>query len=82
MKVMPFGQGADSLQEKNTLFRFLHYLIPYKSSIILAMICALVASVCELGPIQILADTLNSLKLLEDFSQSTTIRFFSHREHF
>ena len=38
--------------------------------------CALVASVCELGPIQILADTLNSLKQLEGFSQSTTIRFF------
>jgi subfamily B ATP-binding cassette protein MsbA len=73
------GQGADSLQQKHILFRFLRYLTPYKGSIILAMGCALVASACDLGPIQILADTLNSLKLLEGFSQSTEpvrIRFF------
>ncbi len=76
MKFESSGQGDNSLQEKKILFRFLRYLTPYKGSIILAMGCALVASVCELGPIQILADTLNSLKELEGFSQSTTIHFF------
>lgn len=79
MKIESSGQGTDSLQQKNLLFRFLRYLIPYKSSIILAVSCALVASICYLGPIQILADTLDSLKLLEGFSQSTEsvpIRFF------
>jgi len=73
------GQGADSLQQKNLLFRFLRYLTPYKGSIILAMSCALVASICYLGPIQILEDTLDSLKLLEGFNQSpqsVSIRFF------
>ncbi len=34
------------------------------------MSCALVVSVCDYGPIQILADTLDSLKLLEGFSQT------------
>ena len=79
MKKESSGQGDDALHPKNHLFRFLRYLIPYKGSIILAMVCALVVSVCDLGPIQILADTLNSLKLLENFSQSSeprTIRFF------
>lgn len=79
MKVEPSGQGDDSLQQKNILFRFLRYLTPYKGSIILAMGCALVASICYLGPIQILADTLDSLKELDDFSQSTqpvSIRIF------
>ena len=85
MKVMPFGQGADSLKEKKLLFRFLRYLSPYKGSIILAMGCALVVSVCDYGPIQILADTLDSLKRLEGFSQSTqpvTIPFFNIKNIF
>lgn len=41
--------------------------------------CALIVSVCDLGPIQILDDTLDSLKLLEGFRQSpqpVTIHFF------
>ncbi len=71
MKVDSSCQGDDSLQKKNVLFRFLRYLTPYKGSIILAMGCALVASICYLGPIQILADTLDSLKELEGFSQFT-----------
>ena len=43
------------------------------------MFCALVSSICTTGPIQILADTLDSLKLLEGFSeanQAVPIRFF------
>ncbi|MCE2399402.1 ABC transporter ATP-binding protein [Candidatus Poribacteria bacterium] len=73
------------MQQKNHLFRFLRYLTPYKGSIILAMGCALVVSVCDYGPIQILADTLDSLKLLEGFSQSiepVTIRFFNIKNIF
>lgn len=35
------------------------------------MFCALLANICTIGPLQILADTLDSLKLLEDFNQST-----------
>ena len=85
MKIESSGQGADSLQQKNILFRFLRYLTPYKGSIILAMSCALVVSVCDYGPIQILADTLDSLKLLEGFSQSqqsVPIRFFNIKNIF
>ena len=85
MKIEPSGQSDDTLQQKNHLFRFLRYLTPYKGSIILAMGCALVVSVCDYGPIQILADTLDSLKLLEGFSQSiepVTIRFFNIKNIF
>lgn len=71
MKIGHSGQGAVPLQQKNLLFRFLRYLAPYKGSIVLAMSCALVANICYLGPIQILADTLDSLKELEGFSQFT-----------
>ncbi len=44
------------------------------------MCCALVVSICDYGPIQILVDTLDSLKHLEGFSQSpqeVSISFFS-----
>ena len=80
MKVESSCQGDDSLQKKNEFSRFLRYLTPYNVSIVLAMGCALIVSFCELGRIQILADTLDSLKLLEGgFSQSSetiAIRFF------
>ncbi len=85
MKIGHSGQGAVPLQHKKLLFRFLRYLTPYKGSIILAMGCALVVSVCDYGPIQILADTLDSLKKLEGFSQSTqpvTIPFFNIKNIF
>ncbi len=42
--------------------------------------CALIVSVCEYGPIHITAETLDSLKDLEGFSQSTepvSVRFFN-----
>ena len=85
MKIGHSGQGAVPLQHKKLFFRFLRYLTPYKGSIILAMGCALVVSVCDYGPIQILADTLDSLKKLEGFSQSTqpvTIPFFNIKNIF
>lgn len=68
------------MQRKNVLFRFLQYLVPYNASIVLAMGCALIVSVCEYGPIHICAETLDSLKHLEGFSQSTdpvSVRFFN-----
>lgn len=67
------------MHNKNVLFRFLRYLSPFKAAIVVAMGCALIVTICELGPIQILQDTLDSLKLLEGFRQSpqpVTIRFF------
>lgn len=85
MKVEPSGQGDESLQQKNLLFRFLRYLAPYKGSIILAMGCALVVSICQFGPIQILEETLDSLKLLEGFSQKTqpvSITLFNIKDFF
>ena len=73
-------QNGDPLQRKNILFRFFQYLTPYNASIVLAMGCALIVSVCEYGPLHILAETLDSLKHLEGFSQSTdpvSVRFFN-----
>lgn len=72
------------MQQRNILFRFLSYLTPYKGSIISAMGCTAIVTICELGKLQIFADTLDSLKLLEGFSQSTElvpIRYF-HIEGF
>ncbi len=64
--------------------RFLRYFALYKGSIILAMGCTLVASICELVPIQILADTLDALKELEGYNQSrsVSIRFFEINDYF
>lgn len=79
MNIETSGQNGDPILKKYILFRFLRYLSPYNASIVLAMGCALVVSICDLGPIQILQDTLDSLKLLEGFRQSdqpVTIRFF------
>ena len=67
------------MQQKNILRRFLRYLKPFKTTILLAMSFALVVSLCDLGRMQVLADTLDSLKSLENFNQSeqpTTISFF------
>lgn len=67
------------MQQKNILIRFLRYLTPFTASILIAMGFALVVSICDVGRFQILADTLDSLKSLENFNlstQATTIRFF------
>ncbi len=72
-------QGDDSLRQKNIFLRFLQYIIPYNGSIVLAMICAFVMTACELGRLQILADTIDALTQLEGFRQSSdpvSIRFF------
>ena len=77
--------GAITLQEKRVLNRFLDYLRRYRVSIFIAMGCALVVSICELGRMQLLADTLDSLKELENFKDSNvnkTIRILYHEPHF
>ncbi len=79
MKRNSYNQGDDYLQQKSIFKRFLRYLTPFTASILLAMSFALVVSICDLGRLQILADTLDSLKSLENFNQSTqatSIRFF------
>ena len=71
------------MQEKKVLHQFLQYLKSFRISIFIAMGCALVVSICELGRIQLLADTLDSLKKLENFKDSgvsQTFHIFSH-EH-
>ena len=72
------------MRKKSVLMRFLRYFALYKGSIILAMGCTLVASICELVPIQILADTLDALKELEGYNQSrsVSIRFFEINDYF
>ena len=73
------------MRKKSVLIRFLRYFALYKGSIILAMGCTLVASICELVPIQILADTLDALKLLEGYNQRIrpiSISFFEINDYF
>ena len=68
------------MQNKNVLFRFLRYLAPFKGTIVVAMFCAMIVSMTHLGHMQILAESLDSLKLLEGYRQTqqpTTIRFFN-----
>ena len=67
------------MQDKNVLYRFLRYLYPFKRSIFLAMLCALIVSITHLGYLQIFAESLDSLKLLEGFRQAqqpTPVRYF------
>ena len=85
MKEESSCQGDNSLRKKSVLIRFLRYFALYKGSIILAMGCTLVASICELVPIQILADTLDALKLLEGYNQRIrpiSISFFEINDYF
>ncbi len=68
------------MQNKNVLFRFLRYLSPFKGTIVVAMFCAMIVSMTHLGHMQILAESLDSLKLLEGYRQTQEpipIRFFN-----
>ena len=62
--------------------RFLKYIIPYTSSIILSSLCALVISACELGYIHILADTIDALKIIEEKGFPAEIRYFHSEVYF
>lgn len=64
---------------KNTTFtRFVRYHAPYIGSLLLAMAFALVVAVCDLGAIQILADTINTLEIVggNPFDETVSIRYF------
>ena len=64
---------------KNPTFtRFVRYHAPYTGSVLLAMAFALVIAMCELGAVQILADTINTLEIVggNPFDQTVSIRYF------
>ncbi|MCE2413867.1 ABC transporter ATP-binding protein [Candidatus Poribacteria bacterium] len=64
---------------KNPTFtRFVRYHAPYTGSLLLAMVFALVIAVCELGAVQILADTINTLEIVggNPFDETVSIRYF------
>ena len=64
---------------KNATFtRFVRYHAPYIGSLLLAMAFALVVAMCDLGAIQILADTINTLEIVggNPFDEPVSIRYF------
>lgn len=67
--------------KKRTLVRFLQYHTRYAASILLAMTCALVVAVCDLGYIQILADTIDALEVVGDnpFEEAVSITYFQRK---
>ena len=67
-----------SSTKNQTFARFARYHTPYTGSILLAMACALVVAVCDLGAIQIFADTVNALKVVDGnaFDEPISIRYF------
>ncbi len=67
-----------SSTKNQTFARFARYHTPYTGSILLAMACAFVVAVCDLGAIQIFADTINALKIVDSnaFDEPISIRYF------
>ena len=64
---------------ENPIFaRFVQYHTRYTGSLLLAMAFALVVAVCDLGAIQILADTINTLEIVggNAFDEAVSIRYF------
>lgn len=61
-----------------TFTRFVRYHAPYIGSLLLAMTFALVVAVCDLGAIQILADTINTLEIVggNPFDETVSIWYF------
>lgn len=61
-----------------TFTRFVGYHAPYTGSLLLAMAFALVVAVCDLGAIQILADTINTLEIVggNSFEETVSVRYF------
>ncbi len=64
--------------KNHTFARFARYHTAYTGSILLAMVCALVVAACDLGAIQIFADTINALKAVDNntFDEPISIRYF------
>ncbi|MXV83786.1 ABC transporter ATP-binding protein [Candidatus Poribacteria bacterium] len=70
---------------KNPIFtRFVRYHAPYTGSLLLAMAFALVIAMCELGAVQILADTINTLEIVggNPFDETVSIRYFQRERLF
>jgi subfamily B ATP-binding cassette protein MsbA len=70
---------------KNPAFiRFVRYHAPYTGSLLLAMAFALIVAVCDLGTIQILADTINTLEIVggNSFDESVSIWYFQREGMF
>jgi len=76
-----FFISPSSFQMMSLYTRFLKYIIPYTSSIILSLLCALIISICELGYVHILADTIDVLKIIEDKGFPAEVRYF-HSKYF
>ena len=76
----PLGTESASLK-KRTLVRFLRYHTRYAASILLAMACALVVAVCNLGYFQILADTIDALTVVggNTFEEAVSITYFQRK---
>ncbi len=64
--------------KRETFTRFVRYHTPYIGSVLLAIGFALVVTVCELGVIQILTDTINSLEVVgrNRFESAVSIHYF------
>jgi ABC-type multidrug transport system fused ATPase/permease subunit len=70
---------------KNPAFiRFVRYHAPYTGSLLLAMAFALIVAVCDLGTIQILADTINTLEIVggNSFDEAVSIWYFQREGMF
>lgn len=67
--------------KKRTLVRFLQYHTRYAASVLLAMTCALIVAVCELGYLQILADTIDALEVVggNPFAEAVSITYFQRK---
>jgi len=67
--------------KKRTLVRFLQYHTRYAASMLLAMTCAIVVAVCNLGYIQILADTTDALEVVggNPFEEAVSITYFQRK---
>ncbi len=67
-----------SSAKNQTFARFARYHTPYTGSILLAMACALVVAVCDLGAIRIFVDTVDALKVVDGnpFDEPVSIRYF------
>ena len=59
--------------------RFVRYLRPYLGSIVLALVCAIFISICDIGYVHILAETIDALKMIETNAgelKTISVRYF------
>ncbi len=64
-------------QNRRTFWRFVTYHAPYTGSILLAMASAVVIAICDLGAIQIFADTIDAFEQIggSSFEEPVSIRY-------